>query len=240
MAVYFSVVLPAHNEEDNLPPLLQEIQSVLNQIGRTWEIIVVDDGSTDHTWNLLRTASVPVRGIRLKERSGQSAALDIGLRAANGEIIITLDADGQNDPKDIPSLLEALDGYDCVSGCRQNRQDSFHRKVITFMANTTRRWLLNDGIHDTGCSLKVFKAPCFRNVKLFKGMHRFLPVLIMIEGFHVTEWPVSHRPRTKGTSHYSIFNRGFSTIADLLAVWWMKRRHLNGAISEQSSSSNHL
>jgi glycosyltransferase involved in cell wall biosynthesis len=171
-----------------------------------------------------------LKGFSLKERSGQTTALETGIRSAHGEILITLDGDGQNDPHDIPSLLAALDGVDGVSGCRQLRQDTWKKRLVSSYANGIRRWLLGDDIHDTGCSLKVFHAYCFSNIKLFKGMHRFLPALVTIEGFRVSEVPVSSRPRNKGKSHYSLRNRGFSTISDLLAVWWMKRRHVHADV----------
>ena len=236
MVIYYSVLIPAHNEEKNLPNLLKEIHEVMAREGKPWEVIVVDDASTDQTWTILEKEHLTLpqlKGIRLKKQSGQTAALEIGLHAVTGEIVITLDGDGQNDPHDIPKLLDALDGFDCVSGCRQRRHDRWDRKLISATANGTRRWLLGDNIQDTGCSLKAFRTSCFRHIKLFKGMHRFLPSLLIIEGFQVKEIPVSHRPRASGKSNYSIFNRGFSTITDLFAVWWMKRRRLHGEIDQQ-------
>lgn len=234
MSVYYSVLIPAHNEEENLSPLLQEIQQVLSTLGKSWEVIVVDDASTDGTWSVLEkeSAAMPqLKGILLARRSGQTAALDTGLHAASGKIFITMDGDGQNDPSDIPNLLKALDGVDCVSGCRERRQDTWQKKLVSRWANGLRRFLLGDGIHDTGCSLKAFHSYCFRNIKLYKGMHRFLPSLMIIEGFRVKELPVSSRPRKCGKSHYSLRNRGFSTLSDLLAVWWMKRRHVHAPVA---------
>jgi|AMWB02.1.fsa_nt_gi glycosyltransferase involved in cell wall biosynthesis len=237
MVVRYSIVLPAHNEVENLPQLLKEISSVMTDLTESWEVVVVDDASTDGTWNALKKFEGPLQAIRLKHQSGQSAALNVGLKAAKGEILITLDADGQNDPHDIPLLLKALEGEDCVSGWRQHRHDRFHRRLISSFANGTRRWVLGDSIQDTGCSLKAFRANCFHSIKLFKGMHRFLPSLFLIEGFRVKEIPVSHRPRARGTSNYSIFNRGVSTVSDLFAVWWMKRRRLFAPIAEQFSTN---
>ena len=235
MAIRYSVVLPAHNEGENLPSLLNEISSVMSELNEPWEVVVVDDGSTDDTWDAIKKFEGPVQGIRLKHRSGQSAALDAGLKAARGEVLITLDADGQNDPRDIPLLLRALDEADCVCGWRQRRHDRLHRRFISSFANKTRQLILGDKIQDTGCSLKVFRADCVRTIKLFKGMHRFLPSLLLIEGFRVKEIPVSHRPRTRGASKYSVFNRGLSTVSDLFAVWWMKRRRLHAPIAERFS-----
>ena len=233
MAVRYSVVLPAYNEADSLPTLLNEISSVMSELGEPWQVVVVDDGSTDRTWEAIKNFNGPIQGLRLSRRSGQSAALDAGLKAAQGEILITLDADGQNDPHDIPLLLKALAEADCVCGWRQRRHDRLHRKVLSSAANTARRWFLGDKIQDTGCSLKVFRSDAIRSIKLFKGMHRFLPSLLLIEGFRVKEIPVSHRPRTRGASKYSVFNRGLSTVSDLFAVWWMKRRRLNAPIAER-------
>ena len=233
MAVRYSVVLPAHNEAESLPALLDEISSVMSGLGEPWEVVVVDDGSTDGTWEAVKKFNGPMQGVRLKHRSGQSAALDAGLKAAKGEVLITLDADGQNDPHDIPLLLKALEEADCVCGWRQRRHDRLHRRVLSSVANKTRQWVLGDRIQDTGCSLKIFRADAVRSIKLFRGMHRFLPSLLLIEGFRVKEIPVSHRPRTRGASKYSVFNRGLSTVSDLFAVWWMKRRRLNAPIAER-------
>ena len=237
MTVRYSVVLPAHNEATTLPSLLDEISSVMSELNEPWEIVAVDDGSTDGTWEAIKKFEGPMQGIRLKHQSGQSAALDAGLKAARGEILITLDADGQNDPHDIPLLLKALEGVDCVCGCRQRRHDRLHRRLISTFANSARRWVLGDKIQDSGCSLKVMQAHCARSIKLFRGMHRFLPSLLLIEGFRVKEVPVSHRPRTGGSSKYSIFNRGISTFSDLFAVWWMKRRRLHAPVAEHFSTN---
>jgi glycosyltransferase involved in cell wall biosynthesis len=236
MSVHYSVIIPAHNEEENLQNLLQEIEEVMTALLEPWEVIVVDDASTDKTWDIIKKKHFllpELKGIQLKQQSGQTAAVLTGLKNAQGTILITLDGDGQNDPHDIHLLLTALHGTDCVCGYRIRRQDTWDRRLISRIANGMRRWLLGDDIHDTGCSLKAFYASCFTNIKLFKGMHRFLPSLLMIEGFHVKEIPVSHRPRKAGKSNYSLLNRGFSTISDLLAVWWMKRRHIQVEVSHK-------
>jgi dolichol-phosphate mannosyltransferase len=230
----YSVIIPVHNEEKSLPPLLQELEEVMTALNEPWEVIVVDDSSTDGTWDTLKKSHVvlpQLKGIQLKKQFGQTAALLAGLKSAQGNVLLTLDGDGQNDPHDIPRLISALHDVDCVSGCRIRRQDSWDKRVTSRFANGLRRWLLGDDLHDTGCSLKAFYASCYANIKLFKGMHRFLPSLLMIEGYQVKEIPVSHRPRKSGKSHYSLFNRGFSTINDLLAVWWMKQRHIQVEVS---------
>jgi dolichol-phosphate mannosyltransferase len=237
MQVMYSVIIPAHNEAENLPGLLHELDEVMTNLQQPWEVIVVDDGSTDATWPFLEKEAhhlQQLQGVQLKKQSGQTAALLIGIQTAKGQIVITLDGDGQNDPHDIPRLLSVLRDADCVSGWRVDRQDSWHKKLTSRIANTMRRWVLVDSIHDTGCSLKVYKTPCFANVKLFKGMHRFLPSLLMIEGYQVKEIPVADRARKRGKSNYSFLNRGFSTISDLLAVWWMKRRTIHVEIKRRT------
>lgn len=232
----YSVVIPAHNEAKNLPALLSELEATMSQFAPSWELIIVDDASSDGTWDMLaaRQQTMPqLRAIQLRRQSGQSAALAAGFKEIRGEVVITLDGDGQNDPHDIPLLLEALADVDCVTGCRTCRHDSWGKKITSFCANSLRRYLLGDTIQDTGCSLKVFRAPCLASLKMFKGMHRFLPSLVTIEGYRVKEIPVSHRPRKEGASHYSLRNRGLSTIVDLLAVWWMKRRHIRLEIANR-------
>jgi glycosyltransferase involved in cell wall biosynthesis len=225
--VLYSVVVPAHNEAENLPQVIHDVVDVMNSLRGAWEIVVVDDGSCDDTWKILQKLheNIPqLRALRFRSQSGQTAAFSAGFVRAKGDIIITLDGDGQNDPKDIPRLLEALAGSDCVCGYRTFRRDSWIKRITSRCANAVRKFLLNDSVRDSGCSLKVFRAECVANIKLFRGMHRFLPALISMEGFHVIEMSVRHHPRKKGRSHYSFLNRGISTVSDLLAVWWMKRR----------------
>ena len=151
---------------------------------------------------------------------------------ANGSFDEAAARDMLRAPQEQEKKLKALEEADCVCGWRQRRHDHFHRRFLSSIANNTRRWVLGDRIQDTGCSLKVFRANAVRSIKLFRGMHRFLPSLLLIEGFRVKEVPVSHRPRTRGASKYSVFNRGLSTVSDLFAVWWMKRRKLNAPIAE--------
>jgi len=232
----YSILIPAHNEAENIVDLLMEIERVMTPISSAWEVVVVDDGSRDQTWDRLENtqALLPqLRAIRLKECSGQSAALQAGIAELRGEVTITLDGDGQNDPKDIPKLLAFLDSFDVVSGCRVNRQDSWSKRYISKWANRIRSFLLSDGVSDTGCSLKAYKTQYLKRLRLFKGMHRFLPALLIIEGCKVCQVPVSHRPRKHGSSKYSFFNRGISTVTDLLAVMWMKRRHRHALIEKR-------
>lgn len=223
----YSVVIPAHNEAENLPALLHELHYVLGQFARRFEIIVVDDGSTDETPLVLSALQEEIPqlvNLRLTRNYGQSAAFDAGFRTAQGEVLITLDADGQNPPAEIPKLLPLLSDSDMVCGWRQNRQDLLSRRYASKFANTFRRWVLQDGIHDSGCSLKIFRAEVVARLPLFHGMHRFFPALALMQGFRVSEIKVAHSSRELGRSHYGIWNRMWGTFWDLCMVYWMKSR----------------
>jgi len=228
--VWVSLVIPVFNEEENLSPLTAELVNVLESLQRSWEIIFVNDGSTDRS-NIvlgeLGTEFPRVRVITFKRNCGQTAAFDAGFKAAKGEIIVTMDADLQNDPKDIPHLLEKIGEYDAVCGWRYRRNDPFIKLVSSRIANYVRNKLSNEEIVDVGCSLKAFKAACVKKLKLYSGMHRFFPTLIKMEGGRVIEIKVNHRPRRYGSSKYNIRNRMMRSFMDLLAVRWMKKRRLN-------------
>lgn len=225
--VRYSVVIPAHNEADNLAWLLSEVQETLEQLGETYELIVVDDGSQDETPLVLSALQEKIPelvAIRLDRNYGQSAAFDAGFQVSHGEILITLDADGQNPPQEIPRLLRALRGHDMACGWRAHRQDHWSKRYASKVANTFRRWVLSDGIHDSGCSLKAFRREVVARLPLFQGMHRFLPALVQMQGFRVAEVRVSHRPRTAGDSHYGVLNRFWGPLCDLWMVRWMQLR----------------
>lgn len=227
LAVSHSIIVPAHNEAACLPALLAELQTVLDQLPGESEILVIDDGSTDETPAILEHWSIQeprLRWFRLNGNFGQSAAFDAGFRTARGEVFITLDADGQNPPSEIPLLLEALEGCDMVCGWRYGRQDHWTKYLASKFANTLRRWVLQDGIHDTGCSLKAIRREAVARIKLFHGLHRFLPVLVQMEGFQVREIRVAHRARTGGQSHYGILNRMLGPLIDMIAIRWMQSR----------------
>ena len=232
MSPQLSAVVPVFDERDNLEALVAELQSRLNETGRTWEMVLVDDGSTDGSAELLDRLAGERAGLRVLHfgrNAGQTAAFDAGFKAARGDVVITLDADLQNDPADIPRLLGALESgaYGAAVGYRVKREDTVVRRLSSRIANGIRNRLSGDDIIDTGCSLKAFRREALSGVKLFTGMHRFLPTLLRMEGFAVVQVPVGHRPRRAGTSKYGVLNRAFRAFVDLLAVRWMKRRRLS-------------
>jgi dolichol-phosphate mannosyltransferase len=233
-----SVVVPCHNEAENLRPLLSAIHVAIDPLGLDFEVVITDDCSTDDSWRILQelAATDPrVRAQRFKSNCGESAASWAGMQIARGRYIATLDADLQNDPKDLPAMMEALRGYDCVCGTRVETRgagDSWLRIVSSRIANWVRNKLSGENITDAGCTYRVFKRECISKIKFFNGAHRFLPTLIKLEGFTVTEVPVSNNPRRSGKSHYGVWNRLFKSFRDLLAVRWMKSRKLRYEIAE--------
>jgi len=232
---YLSVIIPVYNEEENVTPLTTELMEVLNKLKKSFEVIFVDDGSTDRSLTILKELQIKFRDIRIikfRRNCGQTAGFDAGIRAARGEVIVTMDADLQNDPHDIPKLLEKIGDYDAVCGWRQKRNDNFIRRISSRIANGVRNKLSGESIRDVGCSLKAFRSVYAKKMKLFTGMHRFFPTLIKMEGGRVTEVPVNHRQRKYGTPKYNIRNRIIRSFVDLLAVCWMKKRILQYEIEE--------
>src|SRR5437868_951290 len=228
-----SVVIPVCNEAENVGPLAQEVQAALADY-RPFEIIYIDDGSTDSTVAALmaaRAGGIPeIRVLRHSVRSGQSAAVHSGVRAARAEWIATLDGDGQNDPGDIPALLAAQaaggENLRLVMGNRKAaRKDSWLRKVSSSVANGVRGWMLSDGTPDTGCGIKLMHRATFLDLPRFNHMHRFLPALYQRAGAQVISVPVRHRSRTRGTSKYGLHNRLWVGIVDLFGVRWLIRRN---------------
>ncbi|HEX9427224.1 MAG TPA: glycosyltransferase family 2 protein [Candidatus Polarisedimenticolia bacterium] len=232
-----SLVIPVYNERDNLAPLVAEVGAALRGLGRPYEILFVDDGSTDGSDRALRDLSAAhpeVRVVTFAHNAGQTAAMDAGFRRARGGVVVTLDADLQNDPADIPALVSALEGWDAVVGVRTERRDSLVRRVSSRVANYVRNRLSDERVADTGCSLKVYRRTALSRLVLYNGMHRFLPTLLKMEGFRVREKPVGHRPRRHGDSKYGIGNRLLPSFQDLLAVRWMKRRRLRYEVKDES------
>lgn len=236
--VKISVIIPVYNEEDNIPILAGELETTLDDMGEPYEIIFVDDGSTDESLSqmqLVRRENDRVNIISLEENAGQTAAMDAGFRTACGDVVITMDADLQNSPRDIPLLLARIPEYDMVCGRRTARNDPWIKKISSKIANSVRSAFTGDGIRDIGCSLKAYRRECLDGIKLFHGMHRFLPILFQMEGYRVIEVPVGHHPRRYGNSKYNIRNRLFRVLVDLLVVLWMQRRRLNYRIRSRIS-----
>lgn len=231
MEIAYSVVIPLKNEEENVLALIEELEPVMGALKKNWELICVDDGSTDATLQHLTSLAKlkPFLKVLVFDKNyGQSAAFDAGFKHAQGTWVITLDGDRQNDPADIPRLVAAAENgcVDLICGIRKNRQDPWHKKITSRLANAIRSRFCEDHVQDTGCSLKVYRRTSLQKIKMYKGMHRFLPALFRIEGFQIAEIPVNHRERVKGVTKYNFFNRSFNTIADMLAVRWMAKRRL--------------
>ena len=217
-----SIVIPVYNEEENIEPLMREISSVLSPLGKSYEIVAIDDGSKDGTFSALRNmvCMLPmVKTVRLKRNFGQTAALAAGLAYAEGDIIVLMDGDGQNDPADIPVLIEMLEeGNDLVAGWRYNRCDPFlSRRLPSMLANCLISWITSVKLHDYGCTLKAMRQEVAKNLRLYGEMHRFIPAIAYERGAQIAEIQVNHRPRLAGKSKYGI-SRTLRVILDLLTV----------------------
>jgi glycosyltransferase involved in cell wall biosynthesis len=230
--VYLSIVIPVFNEEDNLEPLVREIESVMEKVGKKFEIIFVDDKSTDRSFEVLKELKKSRQFIRIIPHlinSGESAGEATGFANANGEVIITMDADQQNDPADIPALLGALkDDVAAVCGVRRRRRDTIVKRISSRTANTFRNIMTGDCIVDAGCTYRAIRRSALWQIQVFNGMHRFLPTLLRFQGYKVIEILVNDRPRTRGKSKYGIGNRLWRGILDCFAMRWMKKRALRG------------
>jgi len=234
--IEISVVVPVYNEEENLPILIPKLKKVLEGLGCSFEMIFVDDGSSDGSQRILReiaSQTPSLRVLRFRENRGLSTALVAGMREGGGEKIVTLDSDLQNDPADIPKLLGYLDRYDMATGWRQKREDSWLKKMSSKIGNSVRNWLSGEDIRDSACTLRAFKRECIQEIPVFNGMHRFLSTLVKMAGYRIIEVPVSHHPRKFGKSKYNIRNRMVRGFIDLLAVRWMKHRTIRYEIEER-------
>ena len=232
-----SIIVPVYDEEDSLSPLWTELREVLDRLGLAFEVIFVDDGSRDRSAEIIRgfrEADPRVRLVRLKENGGETAATDAGFKAVRGRRVVVMDADLQNDPRDIPTLLSHLDHWDAATGWRVQRAqgDGLVRRVSSRIANGLRNWVSDESIHDSGCTFRAFRRECLRGLVLYRGFHRFIPTLLKMRGYRVIEVPVSHRPRRFGRSKYGVFNRAVVAGADLLAIRWMKARLLRYEVVE--------
>jgi dolichol-phosphate mannosyltransferase len=234
-----SLVIPCHNEQGNLPRLAEAISAALKPVGVSYEVVITDDCSTDQSWTVLQglaAADPHIRAQRFAFNCGESAASWAGMQMARGRYLVTMDADLQNDPVDLPKFLQALKKFDCVCGTRvetRGQGDNFIRIASSRIANWVRNRLSGENISDAGCTYRAFRRECIAHIKFFKGAHRFLPTLIKMEGFTVTEIPVSNNPRLAGQSHYGVWNRLFKSFVDLLAVRWMKKRVIRYEVTEK-------
>jgi dolichol-phosphate mannosyltransferase len=230
-----SVVVPLYNEEENVAILQRELTDALGTLD--YEIIFVDDGSRDQTAAKI-TPGPRSRVLRFEKNAGQSAAIFAGLQAARGEIAVLLDGDLQNDPADIPRLLDEIArGADLVCGYRARRQDTLVKRITSRVANLVRSRFTRDGVRDTGCTLKAMRRDCIPALVPFKGMHRFIPALVKGAGYRLVEIPVNHRARRFGQSKYGLSNRALRATIDMFGVRWLLSRQLKYRIREGEGAS---
>jgi glycosyltransferase involved in cell wall biosynthesis len=238
-SIEVTVVVPLKNEEESVANLAREVTEGMEAAGVPWECLWVNDGSADRTLAILKELNQKDprhRWIDLDRNYGQSAAMSVGFRAARGKVIASMDGDGQNDPHDFPHLLERLKqgDADMVNGIRKKRQDSFIRKLSSKIANGYRNWMTRESVTDVGCAIRVFRRECFTDIPVFKGMHRFFPTLVRMQGWRITEIPVNHRPRLQGQTKYGINNRLWVGIADTFAIRWMLWRMVRPKVQTRS------
>jgi glycosyltransferase involved in cell wall biosynthesis len=221
---------------DNIIPVAEEIDEKIRQ-HFDYEIIFVNDGSTDATQDRIeqmQAKNARIRYVTFRSGVGQTEAFDAGFKTAKGEFIATMDGDGQNDPADLTPMFHALRNTDLVCGVRRRRRDSLKRRLSSKIANTARNWVTHEQITDVGCSLRIFRRRCLKNVKLYHGMHRFLPTMFRIAGYEFAEVPVNHRHRLRGLTKYGIWDRFKEGVVDLFVVRWIQNRSLNYEIIQRS------
>jgi len=229
-SIALSVVVPVYNEAENVRPLVEQLECALRAAPGQAEILFVDDGSTDQTLALLKEAQAKDARIRIahfRHNLGQTAAMAAGFRLARGEAVVTIDGDLQNDPAEVLSLAGMLGEWDVVCGIRLHRQDTLWKRISSHIANGFRNWVTGDDIVDTGCTLKAYRRECLERLELYRGMHRFLPTLLKMRGFRVTQVPVSHRPRLAGKTKYGTWGRLKKGLADVWVVRWMRKNWID-------------
>lgn len=225
-----SIVIPVYNEEDNIGSLVARITDAMSGWEGPVEILFVDDGSSDRTLELLKEAQAGDARVRIAHfhrNMGQTAAMAAGFRLARGEAIVTIDADLQNDPMEIPLLAAMLNNWDVVCGVRTRRKDTLWKRISSRIGNGFRNWVTADNIIDTGCTLKAYRRECLDGLELYNGMHRFLPTLIKMRGFRVTQVPVSHHPRLAGETKYGTWGRLVKGLQDVWVVRWMRKNYIS-------------
>ncbi len=225
-SIALSVIIPVYNEAENIQPLLARLKPALGDVPGQTEMLFVDDGSTDKTLELLRDAQQNDARIRIahfRRNLGQTAAMAAGFHLARGKAVVTIDGDLQNDPADIRRLVEMLKDWDAVCGIRIHRRDTAWKRISSRIGNSVRNWVTDDNIVDTGCTLKAYRRECVGQLELYQGMHRFLPTLLKMRGFRVTQVPVGHHERLGGRTKYGTWDRLKKGMADVLAVRWMKK-----------------
>jgi dolichol-phosphate mannosyltransferase len=238
-APHLSLVVPVHDEEGNLEPLWAEIRALLERVGKPAEVIFVNDGSRDRSGEVLdrlRAADPRIRVLDHDRQHGLTAALDCGFRHARGALVAMCDADLQNPPGEIEKLLGAIDGADVVVGWRKDRRDPWLKRISSKVANRWRNWRTHESIHDTGCGIKLFRREVLARIKLWNGLHRFLPTLARMEGFRVVEVPVAHRQRASGRSHFGVWNRLWRGLSSTRTVRWMWKNRLTWRATERPRS----
>lgn len=218
----YSIIIPVFNEEGNIAELYQRTKKTMDNLAEKYEIIFIDDGSADKTYQNLQALAL-IKIIKFRKNFGQTAAMNAGIKEAKGEFIITLDGDLQNPPEEIPKLIaKQKNGFDVVSGWRFKRKDPFFKNFISRGANVLRKFFINDGIHDSGCSLKIYRKECFHDLELFGEMHRFIPGILKWQGFKISEVKVAHAPRLHGSTKYN-FTRVLKGLVDMVSVWFWRK-----------------
>jgi len=234
----FSLVVPVYNEEENIYPLYEKVTDMARKNSLEYELIYVDDGSNDRSRQYIDELAEKdscVKKLFFTKNNGQSAAVAAGIKKASMPAIVTIDADLQNDPYDIPAFLKELESFDIVCGYRKKRQDNIIRQVSSRVANRVRNYFTKDNLKDIGCALRAYRADCgVKDIFFFNGIHRFIPAIMIFKGCSITEIPTNHHPRIHGVSKYTLFNRLFKVIYDLFGVQWMKSRWIDYKIEQES------